>query len=510
MSLNQTKRSMPGKGGFVKKSKVMSFKRLFLVQMCLLLMCVAPTAAFAGKLLQLYKGEVRVVKLAPIDRVAIGDPKVASNTILPTGQLVILADAEGVTTMHIWLQDGTEVDYDIEVREKKNMDSYKELAELLSHMPGVTVAQLDDMLVVRGKVTQSEKTQLVKVLEKYKGALNLTTTSEDEKIIRLLLQDVPNVKIKEIDGHTVVFGEVSQEFSALIQRVVAKYPQVLDMTRVQTAVVDKMIHMKVKVMEMDKNFTENLGINWDVLGITGPSLEFGVEASRNEGTLLNSEDTSKVLTTPGGSDLTTARGYFGIATGITSAINLSETNGDTIVLAEPQLSTRSGGKAEFLAGGEIPMPVTNSQGQTTVEFKEYGIKLNIEPVVDDLNNVLAHVEAEVSVPDGTYAVDGIYGLLTRKTMTEVSLKTDQTLVIAGLVQDIMTNDFSKVKWLGDLPILGTLFRNKDFNNQRKELVIFITPTIHDINSAEAVAGREKANSIMMEFDELAKGSRLLE
>lgn len=485
-------------------------KIVVVLQLFVFALIVAPSPGMAGKMLQLYKGEVRVIKLERIDRVAIGNPEVASNTILPNGQLVILADSEGVTTMHIWRNDGTEVDYDIEVREKKNMDSYKEISRLLTHMPGVAVSQLDDILVVKGKVSQSEKEQLVKVLEKYKDALNLTTISEDEHIIRLLLQDVPNVHIKEIDGYTVVFGEVNQEYSDLIQRVIAKYPRVLDMTRVQEAVVDQMVHMKVRVMEVNKSVTEKLGINWNTTGIIGPSFEFGVEVSQNEGTLLNSEDTSKVLTTPGGSNLSTARGYFGIASGVASTINLAEGNGDAVVLAEPQLSTRSGGKAEFLAGGEIPMPVTNAQGQVTVEFKKYGIKLNIEPVVDDMGNILAHVETEVSTIDNSVKVADIPGLLSRSTMTEVSLRPKQTLVIAGLVQDLVSKDIDKVKWLGDLPVLGPLFRSKDFSNRRSELVIFITPSVHDIHSSEALAAREKARSIMMEFDELAKGSKLLE
>lgn len=476
----------------------------------LLLVLLMPPSAQARKTLHMYVGEVRVMKMQRIDRVAIGNPKVASNTILPNGQLIVLADEKGVTTMHIWLQDGTEKAFDVVVREKDNIQSYQELAKLLNHMPGVTVSQIDDMVVVKGKTTQSEQTELLKILDKYKDALNLAVVRDNESIIGKMLRDVPNIYIREIDGYTVVFGEISKESADLIAKVAGKYPQMLDLTRTQDAIVDQMIHMKVRVMEVNKSVTENLGIKWD-LPMVGPSFEFGVEVNQNNGTILNANGTTDALKKPANvNDLTTARGYFGIATGITSMINLSEKNGDAVVLAEPQLSTRSGGKAEFLAGGEYPMPVVNAQGQVTVQFKKYGIMLNLEPVVDDQGNILAHVETEVSTIDESVKVQDIPGLLSRRTMTEVSLRPKQTLVIAGLVQDLVSKGYDNVKWLSDVPILGALFRSKDFQNRRSELVIFITPTIQEVGAPVAKANQERATAIQADFAKLTKGSNLLE
>lgn len=481
-----------------------------LLWLFLLTLILFPGAAHARKTLSMYLGEIRVLKLKKIERVAIGNPKVASNTILPEGQLVLLADNIGITTMHIWLDDGSEEQFDVIVKEKANMDSYRELSELLSHMPGVSVSRLDDFLVVKGKTSKSEQKQLMSVLERYKDALNLATIEDADGVIRQLLKDVPNVSIREIDDYTVVYGEVNEEYSALIGKVAAKYPQLLNLTRVPKAVGDKMIYMKVKVMEVNKKVTENLGINWNVTKFLGPSLEFGVEVSQNEGTILNADGTSKVLTKPGGANLNTARGYFGIATGITSFLNLAETNGDAVVLAEPQLSTRSGGKAEFLAGGEYPMPVINNNGQVSVEFKKYGVILNVEPIVDGKGNILAHVETEISTIDNTVLVQGIPGLLTRKTSTDVSLQPKQTLVIAGLVQDLANKGYDKVKWLADIPVLGPLFRSKDFSNQRSELVIFVTPYIYDVGSPINQADQKRAAAIQASFDEIVKGNELLE
>lgn len=458
----------------------------------------------------MYVGEVRVLELKKIARVAIGNPKVASNTILPNGQLVLLADNSGITTMHIWLDDGSEQQFDVVVKEKANMDSFGELSKLLAHMPGVTVSRTDNFLVLKGKTTKAEQAQLTAVLAKYKDVLNLATIQDTNGVIDQLLQGVPNVSTVEIDDYTVVFGEVSSEYSTLIGKVAAKYPQLLDLTRVQTAIVGKMIYMKVKVMEVNKKVTEKLGINWNVSNLLGPSFEFGIEGTRDKGTILNADGTSKVLTTPGGSSINSGRGYFGIATGVTSLINLAESNGDAVILAEPQLSTRSGGKAEFLAGGEYPMPVVNNSGQTTVEFKKYGIVLNIEPIIDDLGNILAHVETEISTIDDTVKVQDLPGLLTRKTATDVSLLPKQTLVIAGLVQDLAGKSYDQVKWLADLPVLGPLFRSKDFSNQRTELVIFVTPYVYDVGASLSQADQEKALEIQTTFDKIVKGSQLLE
>lgn len=468
-----------------------------------------PSVGYCRDKLLMYLGEVKVLELQKIARVAIGNPKVASNTILPNGQLVLLADNPGITTMHIWLEDGSEQQFDVVVKEKANIDSFRELSKLVAHMPGVTVSQLDDLLIVKGKTTSAEKIQLTAVLAQYKNVLNLTTSQDATGVIGQLLKDVPNVSTREIDDYTVVFGEVSAEYSTLIGKVAAKYPQLLDLTRVQTAIVDKMIYMKVKVMEVNKSFTETLGIKWNTT-LNGPSFSFGIEGTGNKGTILNAEGTSDVFTKPGGSSINSGRGYFGIATGVTSIINLAESDGDAVILAEPQLSTRSGGKAEFLAGGEFPIPVTDKQGQTSVEFKKYGIVLNIEPVIDDLGNILAHVETEISTIDRQTVVLSVPGLLSRKTSTDVSLRPKQTLVIAGLVQDMANKNFDKVPWMGDLPVLGPLFRSKDFNNQRTELVIFVTPYVSDVGASVDQARLERAAKIQENFDEIVKGTQLLE
>jgi pilus assembly protein CpaC len=478
----------------------------------LFLFVTIPFECSARESITMFLGEVKVLEIDMIERVAIGNPAVASNSILPQGQLVLLADSVGATTMHLWLKDGKEKDFDIIVNEKKVFDDYEELVSLLSAFQGVQPIRLGDLTVIKGKINKKDKSQFDRILKRYDNVLDLVTARDIQSEVSLLLKDIPNLTVRDIGGYTVLSGEISKEFSPLITIIEQKYKNIMNLTRVHAAVAGKMIYMKVKIMELSKSITQKLGINWGNLmtGLTGPSLEFGLETSRNGGTLLNADGTSAALTKPGGTSLTTSRGYFGIATSITSVINLSLQNGDGVILAEPQLSTRSGGKAKFHAGGEYPIATTSSMGQVNVEYKKYGIMLNIEPIVDDHDNILAHIETEISNIDHGQSFGDYVGILTRNTSTDVSLKVGETLVMAGLVQNVAHNDFNKVKWLGDAPILGPLFRSQDFQNQLTELVIFVTPYIYDASSALNSAKLAEAARIQKQFDEIVEGHELVD
>lgn len=491
-----------------KKSSAVGFL-LFLS----FLLCWSAIASGASReSVTMFLGEVKVIKVEEIERVAIGNPTVASNSILPQGQLVLLADSVGATTMHLWLKNGTERDFDIVVTEKKDIDEYEQLVTLLSTFQGVKPIKIGELTVIKGKIHKKDKLQFDRILKRYDDVLDLVTARDIQSEVKLLLKDIPNLRVREVGGYTVLSGEISKEFSPLIEIIEQKYSNIMNLTRVHAAVAGKMIYMKVKIMELSKSVTQKLGINWGNLmtGLTGPSLEFGWESTHNQGTLLNADGTSPVMTKPGGASLSSGRGYFGIATSITSVINLSLQNGDGVILAEPQLSTRSGGKATFHAGGEYPIATTSSVGQVNVEYKKYGIMLNIEPLVDDRNNILAHIETEISNIDHGQSFGDYVGILTRNTSTDVSLKVGETLVMAGLVQNVAHNDFSKVKWLGDTPILGPLFRSQDFQNQLTELVIFVTPYIYDAASSMNSKKLAEAERIKKQFDEIVKGHELVD
>ncbi|MEQ8939047.1 MAG: hypothetical protein RLT30_10155, partial [Gammaproteobacteria bacterium] len=265
--------------------------------------------------------------------------------------------------------------------------------------------------------------------------------------------------------------------------VQAAFSELMDLT--QRASLDanmpdnKMVLMNIKITEFSKSFTETLGISWGS-SVAGPAAAFAFDAENNSVFRPSSDDTFSAGDLPIGS-ADSPLGYFGIAAELTSRINFAENTGDAVILAEPRLTARSGGEATFLAGGEFPIEISNING-TTIEFKEYGISLTVKPEIDRNNNIRANVMTELSSLDFDVAIGGVPGLLSRKTEADVILKTGETLVMSGLIDQQAAESINGIKFLKDIPILGRLFRSESFRDDKTELVIFVTPEIIDANS----------------------------
>ena len=383
-------------------------------------------------------GEIKILEVGDIKRVAVGNGALLSTSMLENGQLLILAEAAGETTLHIWYSDGAESDIKVQVLNHDQDRLVYELQTLLADLPNVEVK------VVGQKIFLS-------------GNLNCITGQED------------------------------CEESKTIETVQAVYPDVINLTRVRVQAAPviipsgKMVSMSVKITEFNTDKLSKLGINW-ADAISGPFAGFGGNVVGNQ--VFGAEaitDGTNLAAVALPTNISTYLGTFGLATGIASAINLLINTGDAILLAEPRLSARSGGTAEFLAGGEIPVVTTSLTG-TDVEYKEFGIILNVSPIVDDENNILATIYTEVSAVDLANAVDGVPAFITRKTTTDVSMRDGETLILSGLIDRSVGESIEKFPILGDIPILGALFRSTDWNNELTELVIFVTPTVFDAKS----------------------------
>lgn len=405
------------------------------------LACALVPAAEDDSLITMYVGEVKVMKLGQIERVAVGNAALISTSALENGQLVLLAEKEGVTSMHLWFADGNERAYTVAVG----------------------------------------------------GAFAKRGTGE----VKELLADVPGLTVREVGERIVLSGRIEPSWTPIIETVKSEYEGILDLTQKGEAILpaDKMVFMNVKITEFNTNKLQDLGIEWSN-PIAGPSAGLAVDPANNN--LFRVESGSPIedaLEVRDGA----AHGFFGIASEITSRLNFLVSTGDALILAEPTLSARSGGEAEFLSGGELPIPTTGALGQTNVEFKEFGISLRISPVVDIENNIVARVFTEVSAVDNSVAVQGIPGFLTRKTETDISMRAGDTLVISGLINQDAGEDLSKLWFFGDLPVLGALFRSTNFRNRKSELVIFVTPTVVDANDAANKARVERQRALLEQF-----------
>ena len=169
-------------------------------------------------------------------------------------------------------------------------------------------------------------------------------------------------------------------------------------------------------------------------------------------------------------------------TNLNAMIDALENDGLVSVLAEPNLTTRSGQPASFLAGGEIPIPVDNGDNGITIQYRQFGVSLQFTPIVLSKNKISLTVLPEVSALSednrvDTVAVVAVPSITTRRASTTVDLGSGQTFAVAGLLRNDTSNNISKFPILGDVPVLGTLFRSSAYRNDQTELVILITPYI---------------------------------
>jgi len=185
----------------------------------------------------------------------------------------------------------------------------------------------------------------------------------------------------------------------------------------------------------------------------------------------------------------------GDGAGLDAVIRALKNTGEFRSLAQPNLVTREGQEATFLAGGEFPFPVIQSGGGSsnavTIQWREFGVRLSFTPVLTNAGNIRLRVSPEVSSLDFanglTFEGFNIPTLLVRRVETDVELRPGQTLAIGGLLDDKIANDVDKIPVLGDIPILGFFFRSEQARQERTELLVLVTPHILDPNNLPAPA-----------------------
>ena len=258
-------------------------------------------------------------------------------------------------------------------------------------------------------------------------------------------------------------------------------------TNLMTVGGTQQVMLKVRFADMTRGTAKQLGFNfgfggsigeWSFAGGTGDAITITPGSTSIEGGELNATSTVVSLAS-------SAFGALGVAGEIgdfllAAAIEANESKGLIRTLAEPNLVALSGDTASFLAGGEVPIPVDAGDDKISVEFKEFGVGLAFTPTVVDDDLINLELNAEVSSPaqsGTTISTDtgSIPSFTTRRAETTVELRDGQSMAIAGLLQDFFVDNISQVPWLGDLPVIGPLFRNTDYDRSQRELVIIITP-----------------------------------
>ena len=241
------------------------------------------------------------------------------------------------------------------------------------------------------------------------------------------------------------------------------------------------VNLRVRIAEVNRSVTKSLGINL-LSRDTTSGFQFGL-GQGNAGT-FGSPASGDAPAVPkafnvlaGGTTLGAAGRLFGLD--LIGTLDLAAKDGLVTILAEPNLTALSGETASFLAGGEFPVPISQSLGAVTIEYKQYGVGLAFTPIVLADGRISMRVRPEVSElsNEGSIRLNGfnVPALTTRRAETTVELGSGQSFMIAGLLRDAQTNDISKAPFLGDIPILGALFRSTSFRRAETELVIIVTP-----------------------------------
>ena len=171
---------------------------------------------------------------------------------------------------------------------------------------------------------------------------------------------------------------------------------------------------------------------------------------------------------------------------LNATLQALEQKGLAKILSKPNITTLSGEKASILIGGKIPIPTSNNNGDISIEWRDYGIKLDIDPIVDNSNNITAKIKAEVSTLDYAHQLKNnnflIPALASREASTDVTVKSGGTMAIGGLLNSEESKTITKVPLLGDIPIIGEFFKHSAKTRDKRELIILITPVLVDQNT----------------------------
>lgn len=394
----------------------------------------------------------------------------------------------------------------LEVNDAEVLNFDKDVAEIFIANPDIADVQLSSphTAYVFGKTPGATKLFVMngKGKEILKADIHVTYNLSQLKEMIAPFDPYGLVELRSIPGAIILEGQVdspktSEDIRSIAEKFLGKKDKgselsVINRLSIKTPV---QVNVRVKVAEVKRSVLNNLGINWQATIANAGLFNFGALTGRSPltATPILGNNVTSLVAAPSILPNTNLNSLgFNVQNShvdINAVIDMLSQDGLVTILAEPNLVAISGETASFLAGGEFPYPVPQQLGNITIEFKQYGISLAFTPTVMDGRLISMRVRPEVSELDPTtgISVNGISvpGILTRWAETTVELASGQTFAIAGLIQNQTASYINALPGLGDLPILGALFRSNQFQRGDTELVILVTPYL-----VEPASGKE--------------------
>ncbi len=416
-----------------------------------------------GVKVPIYQSRV-ITTRAPVKRISVGNPAIADILITTPTQLYLLGRSLGSTNVLLWDARDRLIDT-LELQVVHDLGGLKAQLHEILPKESIEVTSAQGALVLRGQVSSAAAMDTaLKLATSYAAA---STPQTD-----------------------------AGRGGAGAERPKAKAPEVINLMSVGGS---QQVMLEVKVAEMQRNLFKNLNVRFNALDF-GSSSRWSSGGFNGGAGLGINEDGLLDPTTLFGD----GKGIFGQFLSDEFLFNVvleaSKDNGSAKVLAEPTLTTLTGQQAEFISGGEFPVPVSDDDG-ITIEYKEFGVGVKFLPVVLDSGRINLNLNVSVSELSNTNSLvldtglqsvlgDGVTqvipSLTKRSAQSTVELRDGQTIAIAGLISENSRDFVSRFPGLGDLPVLGMLFRSQQFVNGETELVILVTPHLAKPVDARAV------------------------
>jgi pilus assembly protein CpaC len=321
---------------------------------------------------------------------------------------------------------------------------------------------------ILGRKTGRTNLSLYDADDKLLGVINVEVTFDTRGLKDALRTVLPreNIKVRSVNGRVLLQGAVRSSTAAARAIQVAKDFAGDNVTNAMTVGASQQVTLEVRFIEAKRNASRDLGVNYSV-SAGGISFQpFGNALASNAATAPFGRLVADMLTGGASADI---------------IVQALEKKGAARRLAEPNLTALSGETASFLAGGEFPVPVAQDDNKISIEFKKFGVSLAFTPTVLDNGLINLAIEPEVSELDFSRTVTTsaiqIPSLIVRRTRTTVELRDGQSISIAGLLQTFNARNADQIPWLGDVPVLGSLFRSSGFQKSETDLLVIITPRL---------------------------------
>lgn len=407
-------------------------------------------SACAAEPVEVSLNESKYMAASGITRLAVGNPAIADVQLLSSGDFLLVGKKAGTTSLIVWSDGGRRTEYTVYVAgNDRGMASA--IQDAIGY-PKVHVQMMKDRVMLRGKVeNQYEHDVAMKIAGLYTGG-------DESGVIDLLEMEHPS-----------------------------------------------QIRLEAQIIEINSDYTKNLGIQyWSQT--PGSSSSSGSSSSNPN----NDITVGTAGLFYGGEDFSSSRKHGGWLGSHIANVNVTLqaliNEGKARILSRPSITTMSGKTANILIGGRIPIPVSDGNGNVSIDWHEYGVKLNIEPVVDSEDKITSKVHAEVSTLDYSHGVKidsfSVPGIATREAESEVNVRSGMTMAIGGLINSEDAKIVSKIPLLGDLPIIGRFFRHTSNTRDKRELIILITPTLVADDTPAPMSQRMKES-----YEEIERAAR---